>query len=525
MEQISEKSGKIVFKEYDQNQIILLPPNLNELIPENHLVRVINQVIEGINLKQLEVAYLGGGASSYHPKMMLKVIIYAYSTKVYSCRQIAAQLEKDIHFMWLAAMQRPKFRTINNFRSGVMKDLIENVFGEVLSFLMEHGYVKMENYFVDGTTLRADANRYSFVWAKRTERLKEGLKMRVQHLFKRIEELNRQEDLEYGDRDLEAYGQNADLTSNDLTKKADQINEKIKDLQNKNRLTSRQIQKRETQVKRLHKEASKLTQYEEQERLLKGRRSYSKTDPDATFMRLKNNQLMPAYSVIHGTENQFIVNYTIHQMPGEANEFINHLKQLKRYNKPFPKNAIGDAIYGSEENYDYLDKQNIGNYLKYSGIYFENTPKYKKNPFHRDNLKYDPEHDRFICPNNQSIDFLLQFIRKSKNGYKTTIRVYECQTCKGCPLTKECKHGKGNRQIRFSPGFEAHKNRLKHNLQTSKGIKLSKKRGVDVETPFGDIKHNMNYIRFRLRGLQKVNIEWGLVSIAHNLRKVAKMVA
>jgi transposase len=523
MKQISENSGKVVFKEYDQSQLIFLPPHLDELIPENHLVRIINQVIEGIELKQLEKVYSGGGASSYHPKMMLKVLLYAYSTKVYSCRQIATSLEKDIHFMWLSAMQRPRFRTINNFQRGVMKDLIEDVFSEVLSFLMEHGYVKLENYFVDGTKMRADANKYSHVWASNTERYKEGLKQRIKHLFKEIDELNQQEDLEYGDENLEEYGQNAELTSDDLERKAEQINTKIRQLQSNDQLTHNQVRKRISQVNQMKKHVAKLAKYEGQERILKGRKSYSKTDPDATFMRLKDDQLMPAYNIIHGTENQFIVNYTIHQAAGETNEFVKHIKQLKRFSSKMPKNAIGDATYGSEENYDYLTKHNIGNYLKYTGIYFEQTPKYKNNRFHKDNLKYNPQKDQFTCPNNKSVDFQYQTIKTSKSGYKNTIRVYECQSCQDCFLADRCKRGMGNKRIKFSPGFEAYKKQARDNFLTPIGIELKKKRGVDVETPFGDIKHNMNFHRFRYRGIENVNIEWGLVSIAHNLRKVARM--
>ena len=525
MNQPSEKSGKVVFKEYDQDQLVLLPPSLEELIPSHHLVRIINGVVEGIDLGLLEQAYVGGGASNYHPKMMLKVLIYAYSTKIYSCRQIAASLEKDIHFMWLSAMQRPSFRTINGFRSGAMKKLIEEVFGQVLSFLIAHHYVKLENYFVDGTKLRADAHKYSHVWASNTERYKKSLHQRIEGLLKEIDELNHQEDERYGENHLEAYGEKSSLTSEGLYQKVDQLNADLSALQHTEGTTKKKVRTKKSKANQLKKCADKLAVYEQQQQVLNGRRSYSKTDPDATFMRMKDDQLFAGYNIINGTENQFIVHYTIHQSAGETNEFVNHFKKLEQRTAQLPKNVIGDAAYGSEENYDYITERKIGNYLKYSGFYFENTNRYKENRFHKDHFAYDKGKDQFTCPNNQPLDFQYQTVKTSRSGYKSKIRVYECQQCADCSLSTLCKKGTGNKKIKFSPGFEAYKQQVRQNLQTDKGIRLRKQRGVDVETPFANIKHNMNYHRFRLRGIDNVNMEWGLLSMAHNLRKASRLVA
>ena len=519
------KSGQVIFKEYHQHQIQLLPPSLEELIPEKHLVRIINQLIDSLAIKALERPYRGGGSTSYHPKMMLKVIIYAYCTKVYSCRQIADSLQTNIHFMWLSASQRPTFKTINNFRSVIMKDLIEEVFGQVLTFLLEDGYIKLENYFVDGTKLRADANKNSHLWAANTKRYKAGVSKRIKELLTEIDQLNEQEEILYGDKHLEAYGEDSELTSEQIQEKAKAINEKINHRQAEKKITTQQAGKGKSQARQLAKDGAKLATYEQQEKLLNGRNSYSKTDPDATFMRMKDGQLLPAYNIIEGSENQFIVNYTIHQTLGETNEFVPHIKELARFTEQRPKNVIGDAAYGSEENYTYLQEHGLGNYLKYSGIYFEKSAKSKENPFHKDNFAYDPHQDQFTCPANQAVEFEYETRKKTKSGYQRKIRVYECSSCRTCSLAEACKRGKNNRQIKFSPAFEGYKKQVKENLSSELGMSLSKQRGVCAETPFGDIKHNMGYRRFRLRGLEKVHLEWGLVSIAHNLRKVSKLAA
>jgi transposase len=517
-QEFNTRSGRVVFKPYAQNQIMLLPPCLEDCIPEKHLVRIVNQVIEGIELSLLEKSYAGGGASSYHPKMMLKILVYAYCTKIYSCRNIARELEQNVHFMWLAAQQRPDFRTINNFRSGAMKELIEKVFGKVLDFLMEQGYVKMESYFVDGTKMRADANKSSHVWAKNTKRYKEGVQKKICDLFEEIDKINRKEDERYGEKNLEEYGENSQVDQAAIIKKSEELNKAIKQIRERgDKEKYRSIQSKQRQLQR---QKEKLTKYEKQQQVLNGRNSYSKTDKDATFMRLKNGQLMPAYNVVQGTENQFIVNYTIHQTASDVGVFVPHMRHLSKYTHKMPKNVIGDAGFGSEENYDYLKEEKISNYLKYSDFYFEQSKKYKENRFHKDNFQYNKKRDQFICPNRQILDFDYQTTKTSKSGYKNTIRVYKSRGCADCPMAHLCKKGVGDRMIKFSPAYEKYKQIVKENLKTTDGIRLRKQRGVDVETPFGDIKYNMGYSRFRLRGLEKVNIEWGLLSIAHNLRKV-----
>ena len=154
---------------------------------------------------------------------MLKVIIYAYCTKIYSCRQIADSLQRDIHFMGLAANQRPALKPSNNFRSVIMKDLIEVVFGQVFTFLCEHGYIKLENYFLDGTKLRADANKDSHVWAANTKGYKAGLTKRIKQLLTELAQLNEQEAIDYGAKHVEAYGEPTELSSKQLQEQAKAI--------------------------------------------------------------------------------------------------------------------------------------------------------------------------------------------------------------------------------------------------------------------------------------------------------------
>ena len=150
-----------VFKSYQQEQSLLFPPNISEMIPEGHLVRVVNEMINGVDRSILEAQYKGGGTSAYDPQMLLKVIIYAYTQRIFTSRQIAKALRENVNFMWLSGMSRPDFRTINRFRGKVMKAVINEVFYGIIEQLLEMGMIDLQSYFMDGTKIEANANKYS----------------------------------------------------------------------------------------------------------------------------------------------------------------------------------------------------------------------------------------------------------------------------------------------------------------------------------------------------------------------------
>ena len=274
--------NKVVYKPYVMDQPSLLPPSLEELIPEDHVVRAVHAAIEQLDLRILHQQYLGGGTSSYHPKMMLKVLMYGYVEKMYSSRRIAKALRENVNFMWLSGQNRPDFRTINRFRGEVMKEVIGEVFASVLELLLEQEYVKLEDYFVDGSKLEANARRHSAVWAKNTQRYKEGVKQKIRELLEEVEAVNEAEQEKYGDQDLPEVGEEADIDSQRVKEKMDQLNERLRQ-----RPKDKDLEKA---VRQLEKDyLPRLAKYEDQEEKLAERNSYSKTDPAATFMRMKED--------------------------------------------------------------------------------------------------------------------------------------------------------------------------------------------------------------------------------------------
>ena len=556
---------KITYKPYIQGKVSLLPPSLEELIPEKHLVRVVDKAVDGIEMGVLERQYKGGGTSSYHPKMMLKVLIYAYAEKTYSSRRIAKAMRENINFMWLSGQSYPDHRTVNGFRLR-LKGVIKEIFGMVIEYLAEEGYVKLEDCFVDGTTIEANANRHKVVWAKSVEKRKAQVQEQVEQLLEEIDKINEAEDKEYGKGDLEELGQEGGADEEKLKNRVEELNRRLKggDEKGKNgegeeraerqpKISAEELDQRIEELnhevmqmekgekraqinKRLkelkQKRLQQLKKYEMQERILGGRGSYSRTDQDATCMRVKEErahrkpEARPAYNVQTGTEGQFVIGYSIHQNPGDTTCLIPFLSEQAKCLPRMPKNISTDAAYGSEENYHYLEEHGLGNYAQYNTFYQEQHPPRKaealdKLRFKSENFRYDQERDVFVCPNERELHFEREHKEKTKTGFETTIRSYQCSHCADCPLKAKCTRAEGNRRIEVNFRLRRYREQARQNLCSERGKALCKQRSMDVEPCFGDIKHNMGFRRFLLRGQKKVEIEWGLVCMGHNTRKMS----
>jgi len=504
---------KVAFKEYNYTQGELFPQNISDWIPENHLVRIVDKIIESIDITPIIESYPGGGCSSFHPKMMLKVLIYAYCEKIYSVRKIEKALQENINFIWISGRQLPDFRTINRFRKRLKKS-IKRIFFRVIRFLIKNKIIDFSNYFLDGTKLEANANKYSFVWKKSTQRYKTRLLEKINTLFESIDKINEKED---EIQNIKKKLKDKSIKSEDLKELKSIIDESLK-LENDKELKKIAKSLENNYVPRLEK-------YEEYEKLLDGRNSFSKTDTDATFMRMKddhmmNGQLKAAYNVQIGTQNQFILNYSIHQETTDTTTLIPHLEELKEDFGIMPENVVADSGYGSEENYEYLEEEKINGYVKYNTFRIEDTNRFKKDIFKKENFGYDSELNEYICPNGKRLKYKYSKNPKTANGYETKTEIYACEECQECPFKSQCTKSQSNRSIQVNHRLDNLRMNAKKLLKSEKGIELRRKRGVEVESVFGHIKWNRDFNRFMLRGIENVSLEWGLLSIAHNMRKV-----
>jgi transposase len=388
---------KIVFKDYSPNQILLLPPSLEEMIDPNHPVRVVNQVIDNLDIDPLIRKYHGGGSSSYHPRMMLKVLIYGYLTNQYSSRKIEHAVTQNIHFMWLSAMSYPDHNTINRFRSERLKAVLKEVFSQVVLLLVEKGVITLKEAYLDGTKIEANANRYTFVWGRSITKSKERIKKQLDELWVYAESVTREE-LENNDPDdFEKIDQES------ITRTIESIDKALK-----GKPVDKKVMQKLNYARKNWPE--NLNKYEQQERVLGKRNSYSKTDPDATFMRMKedhmlNGQLKPGYNWQISTENQYISGYTIHQTSNDTNALQPHMESLKDSLGKMPDVLVADAGYGSEENYEYLEKNDIEAFVKYNYFHKEQSKKWRTDPYRIENLQYYQKGDYYICPKGQKMSF------------------------------------------------------------------------------------------------------------------------
>ena len=463
-------------------------------------------------------SYPGGGAPSYHPKMMLKVLIYAYTQKIYSSRMIAKALVEQIPFRWLSGGNCPDFRTINRYRSTRLQGTMEDEFASVVELLFSEGLIDLEDYFMDGTKIEANANKYSFVWGRATAKFKARLQRDVKALFKEIDETNARDDDRYGDKDLPGMGGDDPVDSSKIKKAVDRLNERLKERPDDKPLKKAKKKLESDYLPRQQK-------YESQEVILGKRNSYSKTDKDATFMRMKedhmlNGQLKPGYNVQIGTSDQFILGYSIHQKPGDSTLLIPHLEWIKQRFGKLPGAVTADAGYGSEENYAWLEDQGIMGYVKYNNFHWEQKKKQKQNPFRTENLIYDADTDSYRCPAGQVLNYVETKQRISATGYVSERRIYEAEDCVGCTLREQCHTSKYNRRIQVGIKLQEYRQKARELLLSPEGLDHRSRRPIEPEAVFGQIKANRQFRRFLLRGLDKVTVEFGLVAIAHNLMKL-----
>jgi transposase len=529
---ISKKT--VIFKKYDQKQYVSVPIDISSFIGEGHIVRIIDGVVEAMDMSVLESYYVGGGRSNYHPKMLIKVWLYGYCTKVYTSRPLSKALVEQLPFMWLAGGQSPCFKTLSDFRGNRLQGLIDDVFKEVLLMLIDQGYINLEDIYMDGSKWEANGNKFKVIWAKNTERYKAGVLERIEILLQEVHALQAAEDAQYGTRHLESMGEGKDVS---IVLNSEQVRSQIQSLESliaqkaekveqmKDKTAKKRVTRLTTISHALEKEQVKIEKYEQQEVLLNGRNSYSKTDNDATMLWMKDEQVLPAYNVQHSTNNQFVTNYTVGQTASDSPTLPEHLDKLEQrfegIAKPEQQNVIADAGYGSEENYTYLQSRGMEAYVKYPLFYQEQTGEILKLKFRRENFAYDAQDDTFTCPNNRKLKFDHEEKKTTQTGYEKDIRVYLCESCEDCPFAADCKKKEhGQRSVQLSRKGEAFKEQAKEKLTSEKGREFRKQRGIEVESVFGDLKYNMKHERFMLRSLEKVYVEYGLLSIAHNLRKV-----
>lgn len=511
------QSNTPVFKNYNPNQLVLIPINAEDLVDKNHVVRLVSKIIDDIDLSEIKKTYKGGGASAYPPEMLLKIIVYGYLQNIYSSRKLAQACIEQVPFLWLANGMRPDYRTINMFRGKRLRSSIDTIFSNVVKLLSEKGIISIDSeIFTDGTKMQASSSKHKIVWRKNVERHKSNLEKKILDLLEQIHNVTDSEG-------AEEISSTDKITSQDLLSTVKSINEKLEELKNTKPESLREIKKTETKVRHLEKEAiPKLLEYELSLEILGSRNSYSKTDHDATGLRMKDDTLQAGYNIQISTNGQYVLVYTAHQDASDSGTYIPHIEKMYQHYGQYPKCSVADGAYGTLENYEYADSHGIEKLMKYNTYHKDKKRKTQQDISQSSNYYYNSEEDYYVCPRGQKMHSISGSTkeRKTANGFIYKVKTYEAQNCNGCSMQAGCKKKEGNKTIEKNYLLSKHKQEVKENLQSERGIKLRKQRNYDVEAVFGHIKENRKFRKFMLRGIEKVNIEMGLLCLAHNIKKV-----
>ena len=507
------------FRPYSPNQTILFPQRIDKDIAENDPVRLISSIVESLDLSAFRKLYRERGRSPYNPKMLLKVVIYAYMNNIYSCRKIEKALKRDVHFIWLAGYEQPDFITINRFRNRV-KNEINNVFTQLVLLLSAKGFVTLDVEYIDGTKIESKANKYTFVWRKTVEKNRARLMEKIKVLLEQVDDAIAQ--------DKAADDETVSFTPETLTEIAGELRQSLSELPApKDKEAKKAIREKKKNIKKIEQMCDKLSEYDFHLKTLGERNSYSKTDPDATFMRMKedamnNGQTKPGYNLQIATEEQFITDFGFFHNPTDTLTMIPFLNSFSERYGHMAKEICADSGYGSEESYAFMETNDMEAYVKYNLFHKEQKRAFKKDIFRIENLFYNPAGDYFVCPMGQHMERIGVRRGKTGSGYLTESVVYRAQRCEGCPLRWGCyKRRQGNREIEVNHQLMEYKRKACERLTSEKGLEHRSKRPIEPEAVFGQMKYNMGYKRFRHFGKDKATMDFAFFAIAFNLKKMA----
>ena len=522
---------KILRKNYTLNQKVYqlkLPFDIDCIIPSNDSVRLLSQFVEEMDLTELYSTYFRIRENQVTPTNMLKIMLYAYMNGLYSSRDIEIACRRDINFMFLLeGASAPDHSTFARFRSLHFAPCSEKILGKMSDFLYKIGEVSGDSIFIDGTKIEACANKYTFVWKKAVTKNMAKLLIKLADLVKESEEL-------YGIKLI--YKDKVEI------KHVKKLRKKLYELK---RLEGIEFVhgcgKRKTtlqkSIEKLEEYLSKFKEYNQKVYTCGDRNSYSKTDTDATFMRMKedamkNGQLKPAYNVQHGVDSEYITWLTVGPQPTDTTTLIPFLKSMEEnLNFKYLK-IVADAGYESEENYSFIEDNNQVAFIKPANYEISKTRKYKNDIGKIENMNYDSENDFFTCQNGKKLKIESVKLRKSKTGYESEKTVYACEDCSNCNYKSKCIKGNNcktpleerTKKFETSKKFNRQRKEGLERIISYEGCLLRMNRSIQAEGSFAQIKQDMNFRRFMCRGQRNVLAESTLLAMAHNINKMHRKI-
>ena len=519
--------NKLLQKDYTLSSLyyqIKLPLDVEILIPADDPVRLLSAFVEGMELSDLYQTYGKIKKNQATPRQLFKIMVYASMNRIYSSRDIETACRRDVNFMYLLeGKPAPDHATFARFISLHFAQCSKKTLAEVSKLLYSFGEISGKSIFIDGTKIESVANKYTFVWKKAVTKNQAKLFDKILVLVEECEDL-------YGFR-ITYNGKVSLHTLKRLRKKLCRIRreEGIVFVHGTGRRKTRLQKSLET----LETYIAKLKEYNKKLYVCGERNSYSKTDPDASFMRMKedamlNGQLKPAYNLQHGVDSEYITWLDISPRPTDTRTLIPFLKDMELY-LPFKyQEIVADAGYESEENYLFLEENGQLAYIKPQNYEISKTRKYRQDIGRMENMKYDEKADCYYCKNGQVLTVQYEKREKTASGYRRTVTVYRSNGCSGCPFKTDCIKGNNcktpmeDRQkvLYVSKKMKEKRQETLERITSDYGTQLRMNRSIQAEGSFANIKEDMEFRRYLYRGNANVTAQSILLAIGYNINKL-----
>lgn len=499
-----------------------LPIVYDEIIKIDDPVYTFDRVMKGVNLEKYFVSKRKDrrGRTGYNPITMLKVVLFAFQLKGYaSTREIEDLCYNDIRFRWLLQYEKdyPTHMTIANFINNYLKCSIHEIFCEINKYIFECSGVDTDHLYIDGTKIEANANKYSWVWKNSCITNRDKLFIKITTFLNDINEELTLESIKY--TTCEIYDiEYIEYIFKDYTNryKVDE-NTFVYGKGNHKSIVQARYEILMQYLNKLKEYAVKI------ETCGENRNSYSKTDKDATFMRVKrdymgNDQLLPAYNIQFGICDEYIAVLDVNQFASDSECFIPLMEKFHHTFNRYPNYPVTDAGYGTYNNYLYCEAKGMKKFMKFPMYKKETEDKaYHNDPYRPKNFKIDDD-GALTCPNNKKFQFLYNKLIKG-NKYGRTEEIYECEDCLDCPFKNKCTKSQGNRKIQLNKELTSFHQEVIDNLGSIQGCLLRMNRSIQSEGAFGILKQDRFYRRIVRKGLTQVRMEINIIACAFNIYK------
>ena len=498
---MTKKLKQDQFKIIERHGQLVFAMNSEFSLPANAPVRLTSAQLEELDYGKLYSAYSPRGRKSkVDPRVMFKVMVYGYQCGIYSSRKLEEACRYRIDFMWLLGDEKvPDHATFARFRTGRCVEAVEDLFYQYVKLLEKQEETDHETVFVDETKLESCAGRYTFCWRGSVEKHLEKVREKVWRLTGLKERQTLQEYLE-------------------------QQRKQIVFVNGKGKHKSEE-QRRWEELDTL---CNRWEGYEDSLMIMgENRNSYSKTDPDATFMRMKddhmrNGQLKPAYNVQIAVNSEYITGIDVFSNRTDFGTLVPFLKRLQQHHEAKYEEVTADAGYESLENYLFLEENGQVSFIKPANYEAQKTKKFRQKIGRIENMTYNPEEDYFTCAEGRKLP-LRRETSELLNGHFVTTAHYRCEDCKVCPQRSACCQAKDTekpKEVTLKKTFWEKRAESQKNITTQRGIYLRMCRSIQVEGAFALLKNDFGFRRFLTHGKRNVRTELFFLSIAFNMKKL-----